>query len=254
MRKRITFKLDNTVQVFRYGKTVNAKISDGTEQILQTYTFSREQYDYIGQHQFNGTKGEMSEFFQLDNSACGNCPLSSNKANNGNGTCYTHKYQSYSGFVQMLKSINREYPTYAEIPDYSTAISLEIQALAIKTNYTRFGTYGEPSMHPYSLVGAITILSKKWTGYTHQWLSKPDYLDFFMASVHSESTAAMVGRMEVNGIQQDFRSFVATSAPNESAVSCPASIEAGFKSNCAKCGLCSGIQGKGKKSVHILLH
>jgi hypothetical protein len=33
-----------------------------------------------------------------------------------------------------------------------------------------------------------------------------------------------------------------------------ASKEMGFKTNCAKCGLCSGTEGKGKKDIKILEH
>jgi hypothetical protein len=38
------------------------------------------------------------------------------------------------------------------------------------------------------------------------------------------------------------------------AVGCPASKEGGYKSNCATCGLCSGLLGKGKKDVKIIVH
>jgi hypothetical protein len=37
-------------------------------------------------------------------------------------------------------------------------------------------------------------------------------------------------------------------------VNCPASKEQGLKSNCSKCGLCSGTQGKGNKSVYTIEH
>ena len=49
-------------------------------------------------------------------------------------------------------------------------------------------------------------------------------------------------------------SFIATTIGTEKAVSCPASKEMDYKSNCAKCGLCSGLLGKGTKDVKILQH
>jgi hypothetical protein len=68
-----------------------------------------------------------------------------------------------------------------------------------------------------------------------------------MASVHSameEEIASLIG----------YRSFVVASETQSQFISCPASEEMGFKSNCSKCGLCSGTKGKGKKSVTILEH
>ena len=111
----------------------------------------------------------------------------------------------------------------------------------------RFGSYGEPTLIPFNLVEAICNEAKNWTGYTHQWSRKKEYNKYFMASTHNliqEQFASQLG----------FRSFVASPIPLPSLVSCPASKESGFVSNCSKCGLCSGSLGKGKKSVIILEH
>jgi hypothetical protein len=115
--------------------------------------------------------------------------------------------------------------------------------------YVRFGTYGEPSLLPKALVESITWVADGWTGYTHQWEKKwaNDFGKWFMASTHDEkeqSKARSIG----------YRSFIATTIGTEKAVSCPASKEMDYKSNCAKCGLCSGLLGKGTKDVKILQH
>ena len=68
-----------------------------------------------------------------------------------------------------------------------------------------------------------------------------------MASVHNQAEAD-------EARDKAYRSFIASQDNSEKAVSCPASKEAGFKSNCAKCGLCSGVLGKGKKDIKILQH
>ena len=68
-----------------------------------------------------------------------------------------------------------------------------------------------------------------------------------MASVHDAKQAHEAKMLE-------YRSFIATLDGSEDAVQCPASDEAGFKSNCATCGLCSGTSGKGRKDVKILVH
>jgi hypothetical protein len=58
-----------------------------------------------------------------------------------------------------------------------------------KDTFIRFGSYGEPSLMPISLVEHMAKVSKGWTGYTHQyakaWAS--DYKDYFMASIESET-------------------------------------------------------------------
>lgn len=55
---RITFKKDNTIQVFRLGKTANKKISNGNEKIVQTYTFSTDQFEYV----LNNKKCDFKHF------------------------------------------------------------------------------------------------------------------------------------------------------------------------------------------------
>jgi hypothetical protein len=67
-----------------------------------------------------------------------------------------------------------------------------------------------------------------------------------MASTHTEGQAKQAEKL-------GFRSFIATNKTLENAIICPASKEAGFKSTCEKCGLCSG-ERKGTKNIVILEH
>ena len=70
-----------------------------------------------------------------------------------------------------------------------------------------------------------------------------------MASTHNQFQAKVAEE------KFSFRSFIAVKDNAKTVgVICPASNEAGFKSNCADCGLCSGLMGKGKKDVVILEH
>ena len=238
---RITFKKDNTIQVFRLGKTANKKISNGNEKIVQTYTFSTDQFEYV----LNNKKCDFKTFFSLDAKNCFDCPFS---ANSGNAKCYTHKFMQYSGFVGMLRSIVKEFGNLNAIPEYSDHIVDKIVDIS-KNVYVRFGTYGEPTMHPLSLVSKVSEASKNWTEYTHQYFKKPEYNEYFMASTHNKLQAKTAKD------KFGFRSFIAVKENNKGmGVICPASKEAGYKSNCATCGLCSGIKGKGKKDVVILEH
>jgi hypothetical protein len=229
-----------TVQVFRLGTTTNGKICDDPkEKIMQTYTFSRRQYEYV----LSAGVGEldMQTFFSIADTNCLDCPF------NEFGKCYTHKNQQYSGFISMLRSIGTMYPTWDHLPRYGGSVKRHIINLS-KGRYVRFGTYGEPSLHPIGLIEGMAAVASEWTGYTHQWMKRDDLYPFFMASVHSVQE-------EVAAQNAAYRSFVVTDEPTGSFTQCPASKEAGYKSTCSKCGLCGGTTGtKATRSVKILNH
>ena len=235
MSNKVIWFDGSNVFVARKGKTTNNKISDGTA-LVQTYTFSYEQWQLATTSKGFGIKA----FFALDKSNCLDCPFS---LGNGNGGCYTHKFQQYTGFLALLRSIKSE--------DLSPFNDLKFkQLLKMSTGcYVRFGTYGEPSLIAPNVIAAIVAVAKSWTGYTHQW-QKPwakEHGKYFMASVHNQAEAS-------EAQDKAYRSFIASQDNSENAVSCPASKEAGYKSNCAKCALCSGTLGKGTKDIKILEH
>ena len=233
---RIVFRKDDELHIFRLGPTSNKKIcADKKEKIVQSYVFSIDQFDYLA----NGGK-ELNVFFALANANCIDCPM------RDYGKCYTHKFTQARGFLSMLRSIIRENPTWDSLPELSPEI--ENKLVEISTDrYVRFGTYGEPVLHGWNLVSSMAEVAKSWTGYTHQWRRYPHFKEFFMASTHTP-------HMEGTAKGEGWRSFVSLSSPNKSFVNCPASKEAGFKTSCDKCGLCSGQTGKGKKSIYILEH
>jgi hypothetical protein len=242
---RLTFRSNDTVQVFRLGTTTNKKIAEPKEKIVQSYTFSKEQFEYVSNCVTNKVKPIFKEFFALDAKNCFDCPFS---INSGNGGCYTHKVIQYSGFISMLKSINKEFTSYDEIPTFNPINhTLAITKMA-KDRFVRFGSYGEPTLHPIELVETVSDSSKNWTGYTHQWHKNPEFAKYFMASVHNKAQEKSAK------VKFNFRSFVATKTGINEFIQCPASKEGGLKSNCSKCGLCSGTNGKGSKSVIILVH
>jgi hypothetical protein len=230
---RIEFRYNNILHAITFGKSKNGKIASSGEIIGQSFHFSREQFENAG-------KVSMGEFFDMDGAVCLDCPLKGSK-----GGCYTHKVTQYMGFLSTLKSV-RNKCTWDEIPELDAVMIAKIVKHS-RGKYFRFGSYGEPSLLPYGLISAICDVAKSWTGYTHQWPSKPELLAFFMASVHTE-------RMENKARSIGWRSFVATPTKIEGFVNCPASAEGGYKSTCSKCGLCSGTQGKGNKSIYILEH
>jgi hypothetical protein len=241
---RLVFTLDNTLQVFISGKSVNKKIIGSNDKIVQSYTYSIEQYNYVRQQVLKNESTSLKQFFSLDSKNCFDCPFS---ISNGNGGCYTHKFNQYMGIVGQLKSIVRQYGEVENIPTFDNIDVNDFITLS-SGKYVRFGSYGEPSMHPIGLVEAIAEVSKNWTGYTHQYFRKPQYSKFFMASVHNVSQAKVAKE------KFGYRSFISSDNKIDVAVTCPASKEANKSSTCEKCGLCSGTLGKGKKDIQILLH
>lgn len=237
--KKLIFTQNDILTVITFGKTTNKKIAESDEKIVQTSHYSREQFE-IAQRQTS-----MKEFFSADGKVCMDCPFA---VSNGAklSACYTHKMMQYSGFLSSLRSIGKTYTSFDDIPKLSP-LDYDKIVLLCQNLYVRFGTYGEPSLLPLELVERICNVAKSWTGYTHQWKKKPEFAPFFMASTHTEDEeriATLIG----------YRSFVASPSPIAKFISCPASSEMGFKSNCSKCGLCSGTKGKGTKSVIILEH
>lgn len=243
MKNKIIIRHNNTVQIFSLSTTANKKIvgSDKTK-IVQTYTYSRKQFEYVA----NNKKVDFKTFFKLADTNCLNCPFSMLLK----GGCYTHKFNQYTGFLSQLRSIAKVYKNYNKIPIYHDNIEYEITTLC-KNRFIRFGTYGEPVLIPYNLVWYMTKIAKNWTGYTHQWMNKKydHYNAFFMASTHNINESIKAENL-------GFRSFqVVNNKPQfTNLVNCPASKESNYISNCEKCGLCSGITGKGKKSIYIFKH
>lgn len=240
--KRVAWIQDELLYVVTRGKTTNGKIASPQEVVVQTYTYDLRQYALAN----CGRKITMQEFFALDSKNCLDCPLSSNS---GNGKCYTHKVRQYTGFLSQLRSLSKN-PTSISHEGLTQDLRKQIFRMCNGV-YVRFGTYGEPSLLPVDLVRSMAVASKTWTGYTHQahqeW-AQP-YALYFQASAHSDVQAKMLKT------SSGWRSFIVLPKNATSdAVQCPASAEAGYKSICSKCGLCSGITGKGSKNIKILEH
>jgi hypothetical protein len=231
---KLVTQINSALIVFRFDRSNNTKISNGSEKIVQVYSFDIAQKNYIDECDQAGVKVSPKQFFSLAENNCLDCPFRPYLQ------CYTHKYGEYMGMLSMLRSIK----------DIKPIDQIRDQILSwCQDRYIRFGQYGEPTLVPVDLVGDMVSVSKSHTGYTHQWKKRPEFSPYFMASTHSLAESL---RAELMG----FRSFVAVSVKieNKGFVQCPAAKETGKKSNCEKCGLCSGTKGKGKKSVQIIQH
>mgnify|MGYP007011962794 FL=1 len=237
MKGRIAWTEGDNLLVVRKGRTTNKKIAPEKASVVQTYTFDLRQAAMVRSAHTDTKKVDRGNFFRMDGANCLDCPLASLKG------CYTHKYMQYSGFISMLRSLSTEDIYSRERTDLAP-----IKDWCAESQLTRFGSYGEPSLLPIDLVSDMADASATHTGYTHQagkdWAD--DYKDFVMASSHDQEGADKL---------PSWRHFNTLRKGNEAVgVQGPASKEMGYVSNCAKCGLCSGVKGKGRKNVTINIH
>jgi hypothetical protein len=117
----------------------------------------------------------------------------------------------------------------------------------------RLGTYGDPAAAPFAMWQAVASQAAFTTGYTHQWRAAQNapFATILMASADTLAEG-------VEARAQGFRTFrvrVAseTVAPKVEFI-CPASKEAGYKTNCAACKACGGLDSRAKASPVIIVH
>jgi len=112
----------------------------------------------------------------------------------------------------------------------------------------RLGTYGDPAAVPAAVWRSLISEAEGWTGYTHQRNAMPDVL---------MTSADTVGQARLAWLRGE-RTFRVLASVDEIAAGellCPASEEAGRRTQCERCGLCAGTGGKRcRKSIAIVAH
>lgn len=171
-----------------------------------------------------------------DASVCGECPHRPAKG----GSCYVKVFQA-------PLSIFRAYKRGV----YRRATVEELAGLG-EGRMVRLGAYGDPAAAPLWLWEALVSRASGVTGYTHQWRSAPQgFARLVMASADSfaeglEARAAGWRTFRIRTADEALepkREFV-----------CPASAEAGYRTNCASCKACGGLDAKAKASPVIIAH
>ena len=122
-----------------------------------------------------------------------------------------------------------------------------------RTGAVRVGSYGDPMAVPVGIWENLLKNSKRHTGYSHQWEIQRDakaWQPIVMASADTELEAELAAKLGY----RYFRVMPDTLQNKSIEVLCPASVEAGRKSQCAKCGLCAGTASHARKSVAIVQH
>ena len=124
---------------------------------------------------------------------------------------------------------------------------------ALRGKRVRVGSYGDPAAVPFNTWRRV--FSQRlagWTGYTHQWMDPAfrRFRNYLMASVDTVEET-------LEAWNQGWRTFRVRHDGDDvikgEEVTCPASEEAGKRTNCANCILCSGNRTLAK-SVVIKAH
>lgn len=173
-----------------------------------------------------------------DVDVCGDC-IHRSKASGGLGDCYTHK------------NLRRGYAQTSTWQAHQRNGSLPFDVERFRGRRVRFGAYGDPAAVPFEVWEAIASVASGFTGYTHQWrTADPRFAELFMASADSEQD-------EIDSNAKGYRAFRIRlpEAPKlKGEVVCPASAEAGFKTECASCLQCSGTALGRKLNIVIVKH
>jgi hypothetical protein len=178
----------------------------------------------------------------LDASICGDCKHRGDGTGKGR-TCYVTLMHGPSAVYRTL--IAGKYPTVALGMDWS----LTVASLG-RGRQVRLGTYGDPAAVPEHVWRTLLSEAAGWTGYTHQWRSRPSLRDLVMASVdspaeHATATAQGWRTFRVRTVEQPLEA---------SEIACPASEEQGKRTTCADCGLCKGTSSTARKTISIIAH
>lgn len=176
--------------------------------------------------------------YGADASICGDCPLRPSAPGDG-ARCYVNKGYGPAAVYRHLNA-------------YPTLSPLEAGRIAAANGVSiRIGTYGDPGAVPGNVWRGLLAGQPRHTGYTHQWHRRPSLRPFAMASVDN---AGDLDRARAAG----WRTFRVISHPDEltaGEIICPASKEAGHRTQCARCNLCDGARpGDRRKSIAIIDH
>lgn len=171
----------------------------------------------------------------LDASICGTCPLRGTLVDGHRvgRVCYVNVGQAP---LSVWRAFARgSYPRMAP-----SDVARITAGRAI-----RLGAYGDPAMVPLSVWEGLTSCTDRWTGYTHQWRTRPEYKGLLMASADT-----VADRRDARA--QGWRAFYvipAGVAIPSGAMEC-AATRARNPLQCADCGACAGTR-RGSTSTAV---
>jgi hypothetical protein len=170
-----------------------------------------------------------------DESICFDCPHRGDRATGRKRSCYVNVGQAPSAVYAAFRR-----GSYSFLP-------IDQYELVFTGREVRLGAYGDPYCIPESKVAHICSLASRHTGYSHQWRRAEWLRKFVMASCDTRADF-------IQAQHHGWRTFrVAASLDAQPLeILCPASEEAGHKTQCYKCGLCNGAGAA--KSIFIPVH
>lgn len=181
-----------------------------------------------------------------DESICGKCPHRGALETQEDGTTRNVKRSCYVAVWQAPRNVWQtamagKYPRAKGDKGAAILAGLKI----------RLGAYGDPAAIPFAVWNRLLKHATPATGYTHQWRD----CDARFASLCMASADSVQEAQEANAL--GYRTFRVGSKA-ESIVQgietlCPASKEAGQRTNCAACNLCGGDRVKAK-NIFIPVH
>lgn len=172
-----------------------------------------------------------------DRAICGDCVHRS--GTNIGRTCYV---LTYFGPNTVFKSLRKGY--YARVTP-------EVAAREIAGRAVRLAAYGDPAAVPFAVWRAVLVHAGRLAAYTHQFKTADQRLrQFCMASVETEAEAEYAHALG----WRTFRARRPIDPLRADEITCPASDEAGHRTTCDRCGLCSGLTRPTARSIAILLH
>jgi hypothetical protein len=162
-----------------------------------------------------------------DESICGGCPLRGilKDGKRKGRACYVNPGQAP---LSVWRAFDRgSYPV----------MSPSDVADVVAGRAIRLGAYGDPAMVPLSVWEDLTRNASSWTGYTHQWRTRPAYRGLLMASADT-----VTDRREARAA--GWRCFYVVprgAAFPTGAMEC-AATRARNPLQCADCGACAGTR------------
>jgi hypothetical protein len=168
----------------------------------------------------------------LDQSICGDCPLSWAQAPKGEARCYVLPFHAPSRVFEQWEA--GKYPHLDALKPKQRQLVMDI----FNTVPIRLGAYGDPACDSDTLQ---MLVEHKWTGYTHQWREHPHLKQWLMASIDS------VDEYE-EAKQLGFRTYRHTreQAMLDNEIQCPHDTHG---VECISCLLCNGARHASGKNI-----
>lgn len=171
-----------------------------------------------------------------DYSICGDCPARGDGTGKGRICYVTLIHGPANVYRSFLRGV------------YPAATPAEVAEI-VAGKMVRLGTYGDPAAAPLVIWETLIAKAEGHTGYTHQFrVITPAWSRLVMASADSLSDAK-------DAWLRGYRTFrVGAVALAGREVNCPASKEAGERTQCISCKLCMGSTSKAPVSIQIAPH